>query len=260
MSLARRRSAGFTLLEVMVAMAILGLGLTAILSAQGSALASSASARNISVATGLARCKMNEVEEGLMVLGYPAADQTDSGVCCEGDESPFTCTWSVELPVLPEPKFGELDLDSELGDAGGLGALSSMPSLAPTAGATPGAGLGDIAQGLSGITGGADGAGGLAGITSMVMGMVYPQLKGIMEASTRRIVVKVSWKEGVNERSLDVTQWITNPQQAGVVGDVPDGAESLLNSGSGSGPAGAISGARSPLGGRSGASPLGGSR
>ena len=53
------RARGFTLLEVMVAVAILGLGLTAILSAQTGVFASSAHARNLSVATGLARAAGN---------------------------------------------------------------------------------------------------------------------------------------------------------------------------------------------------------
>ena len=75
------RDRGFTLLEVLVAGAILGLGLTAILSAQAGSFNASRHARNISVATGLARCKMNEVEEQLAKLGYQDLDVVDSGPC-----------------------------------------------------------------------------------------------------------------------------------------------------------------------------------
>ena len=53
---------GFTLLEVMVAVAILGLGLTAVLSAMFGSVKGVAHARGISVAVGLARCKMSEIE------------------------------------------------------------------------------------------------------------------------------------------------------------------------------------------------------
>src|SRR5262249_24136304 len=85
---------GFTLLEVLVAVAILGLGLTAILSAQAGAFASAAHARNISVATGLLRCKMGEVEEHLYKEGFQETDETGAGPCCEGDETPnIRCTW-----------------------------------------------------------------------------------------------------------------------------------------------------------------------
>ena len=98
------------------------------------------------------------------------------------------------------------------------------------------------------------------GAAALVMSMVYPQLKGIMEASTRRIVVNVTWKEGVNKRSLNVMQWITNPQQAGVIGDVPEGEESVANPASGSGSPGSTRGGRPPSGGLPGAKLPGGSR
>jgi general secretion pathway protein I len=251
---------GFTLLEVMVAVAILGLGLTAIMSAQAGAFASSAHARNLSIATGLARCKMNEIEERLMVVGYPYADESESGVCCEGDLSPFRCTWKIELPKLPEPKLGELDLQAGLGD-GGLGGLSSLD---PSTIAKPGAGIGDMAQGLAGLTGmgapggGGDGLGGLGGITSMVMGMVYPSLKLVMEASTRRVSVTINWPEGKQERGFEVVQWVTNPQQAGVMGELPEGAEPSAGSPA-AGPSSPFGGGLGPTTGRpSVSSPLGG--
>ena len=63
--LRRRRKilGGFSLLEIMVAMAILGLALSVILSAQGGLAASNRSAANLGTAESLARCKMAEVEE-----------------------------------------------------------------------------------------------------------------------------------------------------------------------------------------------------
>ena len=50
---------GFTLLEVLVAVSILGLGLTVILSSQASLFATANRSEKISVATSLARCRMN---------------------------------------------------------------------------------------------------------------------------------------------------------------------------------------------------------
>src|SRR3954471_15649397 len=111
---------GFTLLEVTVAVAILGLGLTAILSAQAGAFASAAHARNLSVATGLARCKMSEAEERLAGPdGFPELDSVETGPCCDGDTTPnVRCTWKIEKPVFPEAKFGQLDLNATLGSLG----------------------------------------------------------------------------------------------------------------------------------------------
>src|SRR5690606_3853502 len=57
----RRVLGGFTLLEVMVAVAILALSLVAIFSSEGGAIRAGARARQMSAATLLARCKMAEV-------------------------------------------------------------------------------------------------------------------------------------------------------------------------------------------------------
>src|SRR5262245_10997142 len=108
-----RRPSGFTLVEVMVSVAVLGLGLTAILSAQAGAFANSAHARNISVATGLLRCKMTELEEHLLHDGFSELDEVDSGPCCDEQDTPnMQCSWKIEKPQFPEPKYGDLDLGS----------------------------------------------------------------------------------------------------------------------------------------------------
>jgi general secretion pathway protein I len=145
------RARGFTLLEVMVAVAILGLGLTAILSAQAGSFNAARHARNISVATGLARCKMNEVEEQLLKLGYQEMDQADSGPCCEGDTTPnVRCTWKIEKLVLPEPQYGKLDLGGALSP----GAMNGPPGGAASPGGGMMGGLGGL---LGGMPGGAQG-------------------------------------------------------------------------------------------------------
>jgi general secretion pathway protein I len=220
-----RASRGFTLLEVMVAIAILGLGLTAILSAQADSFKSSTHARNISVATGLMRCKMVEVEEHLLRDGYQELAENESGVCCEGDESAMKCAWKVEKPELPEPKLGELDLDTDIG-SGKLGALGALAQGEQGKDIFSGAdgGIGDVAQVLAGAGAGSEGAPGgaegAAGIASMVMGMVYPDLKALFEASTRKITVTLSWTEGASEYEIAMAQWVTSPQEGGVVGEV----------------------------------------
>ncbi|MET0411092.1 MAG: prepilin-type N-terminal cleavage/methylation domain-containing protein, partial [Polyangiaceae bacterium] len=93
---------GFTLLEVMVAVAILGIGLTVILTSQTGLFSSSQRAANVSIAIGLARCKMNEVEADLLRDGFPIIDQSEDGVCCDDDESQFQCTWQINTVTMPE--------------------------------------------------------------------------------------------------------------------------------------------------------------
>ncbi|WP_437530278.1 prepilin-type N-terminal cleavage/methylation domain-containing protein [Sorangium sp. So ce726] len=203
------RARGFTLLEVMVAVAILGLGLTAILSAQAGAFSAAAHARNLSLANGLARCKMTELEERLAKDGLPALDEADSGPCCEGDESPnIKCSWRIEKPEMPEPKYGDLDLDTNLE---GLGALGNPGESSGTA--APSGNLDDLAQSLVG--GGAEGgesAGGISGLLQPFVDMLAPTLQPIFEASARRVTVKLTWQQGSREQSFELVQWVTIPQ------------------------------------------------
>jgi general secretion pathway protein I len=246
---------GFTLLEVLVAVSILGLGLTAILSAQAGSFASAAHARNVSVAVSLLRCKMTEVEEHLYKEGFQETDETGSGPCCDGDETPnMTCTWRADRPQFPDAQFGDLNLSSALDfsgggsgspGGGGLGALGMLSQMgggaaSPLGGASS---MTDVAKTLAdanatmtqSMAGAAPvpmtsassvtppgsptmdpngGAGsGMGGLASMAMSLVYPNLKLLFEASTRRITATVTFREGGKQHAIEVTEWFCVPQK-----------------------------------------------
>ena len=74
------RSGGFTLLEVMVALAILAISLTAIAGISAGSYAASEYARDVTVATMLARSKMIDIEEELWDGdAFPSDDKDFSG-------------------------------------------------------------------------------------------------------------------------------------------------------------------------------------
>lgn len=191
---------GFTLLEVMVAVAILAIALTAILSSEVGAMRVGNRARRTNVATLLARCKMAEVEEQVAREGLPAIDDSGEDGCCEDAEiEGYRCSWSLDRIVLPELGTGsEMDLGGEEGEEGEEGDtfdVSSPPSSEEL---------------LSG------GGGGIDGITQMAMSMAYPSLKPSLEERVRRATVTVRWNEGDREQSFDVTQFLI-----GNVGEAP---------------------------------------
>lgn len=237
----RAVSLGFSLLEVMVAIAILGLTLTVILSAQGGLAASNKSAANMGLATTYGRCKMTELEERLLKLGYPVQDNLQTEVsCCDDlrDDSGFTCDTRIEKVVLPNPPQNSLDggdMFSALASAsasasaspgalasGGLGALASqIPGASPSNNPLGGAGL-NFDGGLQNLGSNVmqqmgPGGMGAQGLLSMVMGLVYPSMKLLYEASIRRLTVTVRWHEGPNAKELGLVQYVTSPQQAGMV-------------------------------------------
>ena len=267
----RMKRRAFSLLEVMVAISILGLALTVILSAQGGLSASNKSAKNMSSAATFGRCKMTELEEKVLKYGYPLVDAVDTEVaCCDDEKDPnFTCdirTERVMLPNLPNMDGGTLEggtvatlrLDDDGGiiDTAAVTSASVNPYADPSAAAAASnfsgyAGTIDIEAGLSGI-GGQIGStvqamGGQNGLLTTVMGIVYPGVKFMMEAAIRKLTVTVRWKEGKTPKSLVLTQYITNPAQVAVEGG--DGGLAAAT-GSGSAAVGAAASSLPVSGGR----------
>lgn len=266
-----RKARGFSLLEVLMAVALFGAVVTTILSAQAGLVAGNKSAANMSQAIEIGRCKMSELEERQLKLGFPEIEEKDtSALCCDDREVPgFTCAWQVERVTLPQP--------TTLGGEGGLNALGGGLGLGLEGGAPN---IGAIASGvatsistsapmgsvLSNPLGGASldfdgglqnigtslqqsfgGAGGASGLLSMVFTLVYPSLKPLLELAIRRVTVEVKWKEGTLERSFLLQQYITNPSRAGLLSGLADagivgdgGAAAPINSGSSSTPGGGV--------------------
>jgi general secretion pathway protein I len=229
----------FSLLEVMFAVALFGAVVTFILSAQGGLVASNKRAANMSQAVQIARCRMSELEEKQLKLGFPEIEEKDtSTVCCDDQEvEGFSCDWQVERVKLPESTMlaGDAGLSSLLGGGlgldAGIGALTgglptSLPSpmgnvlLNPAGGAGLDfdAGLQGMGQSLQQSFGGA----GAQGLLSMVFSIVYPSLKPLLESAIRRITVVVRWKEGSLDRDFTLTQYVTNPSRAGLLASLAD--------------------------------------
>lgn len=218
-----RRVGAFTLLEVMVAVAILGLGLTTILTAQTGLFSSTKRAGQLSRAVGLARCKMSEIELQLLKEGYQLTADNEEGDCCEDETSELRCRWSIAPVTLPELGMG-------MGSGADAGAGESSADPASDISTVDS----NVEQGLTGLaagdTAGAMSAMGGGSIASMAMSMVYPQLKGMLEASIRKVTVQVYWKDGATEKDLKVTQYLTNPQAGGLLA-VDEGAGGAGGSG-----------------------------
>lgn len=230
---------GFSLLEVMFAVALFGAVVTFILSAQGGLMASNKRAATMSQAVEIARCRMSELEEKQLKLGYPEIEEKDtSNVCCDDQVvEGFTCDWQVERVKLPESTMlgGDAGLSSLLGGGLGLdagigsianGLPTSLPSnmgnilLNPAGGASLDfdAGLAGVGQSMQQSFGGA----GAQGLLSMVFSIVYPSLKPLLESAIRRITVDVKWKEGAIDRDFVLTQYVTNPSRAGLLASMAD--------------------------------------
>ncbi len=258
-----RSPRGFSLLEVLVAVALFGAVVTFILSAEAGLISGNKAAANMSQATELGRCRMTELEEKQLRLGFPEIEEKDSSNdCCMDTETPgFSCEWNVERVKLPEATSlgGDAGLSSLYGGNLELGGDASPGSSTPT---PAGSALINPAGGASlDFDGGLDtfgqsvqqslaGGMGAQGLLSMVFSIVYPALKPVLESAIRKITVVVRWKEGSIDREFTLTQYVTNPSRAGLIsGMVSSGAFGDGGAASGLGGLGAL------LGGLGGAAP-----
>jgi general secretion pathway protein I len=192
-------SRGFTLLEVMIAVAILGLSLTAIFSSEVGAANVAARARRQNVAATLARCKMGEIEEIVAIEGLPALEKKDTDACCEhAPIEGYECEWIVERIILPELGAQEGDEDETEQDGSQRRLTETYDEINAQGGGTPQ----EVIAGQAG------------NLTSMALELGYPILKPFLEEQVRRATVTVRWKEGPREIGFDVIQYLVSEQIA----------------------------------------------
>ncbi|MEM8608206.1 MAG: type II secretion system protein [Myxococcota bacterium] len=195
---------GFTLLEVMVAIAILGLALTAIFSSEVGASNVAQRAKRQNVATTLARCKMGEIEELVSIEGLPLVEKEDSDNCCEhAPVDGYECSWLIERVVLPE--FGTEEFGADGEEADDVEVTSEQQNRQR------------LNESYESIV--ADGntaenvvAGDAGNLSVLALQLAYPLLKPFFEEQVRRATVSVRWKEGNDERGFDVVQFLVSDQ------------------------------------------------
>lgn len=183
----RRVPAGFTLLEVMVAMAIVSLALVTALRAQSVNVDAARLAKRLTVATALARAKMVDLEEEASDKGLGDFEERECGAFdTEGFPDYRWCILREKIE-LPEGS----DLQSVLGQA-----------TSKTAG-------GSAATSASATNGGA------ARNASLVASQ-FGLIKSVLEQSIRKVVLEVYWTgpgSSGPEQKLSVATYLTDTRQ-----------------------------------------------
>lgn len=176
-----RAQGGFTLLEVMVAIAVLAVAMSAIVGVNVGAMAMTSRTKGYTIAPLLARSKMIDVEESIREKGFPDFDEREEGDFAE--EGYPAITWSSEVLKIKLP----------------------APDL------SGGADLGGALGKLTGNTAGGEslGIGPMGGDASMLMSGL-PMIMDQLEKAIREVRVTVTWADGKRETEFSVTTHIVN--------------------------------------------------
>ncbi|RYZ36487.1 MAG: prepilin-type N-terminal cleavage/methylation domain-containing protein [Myxococcaceae bacterium] len=197
------RRGGFTLLETMVAMAILSVALMAIFDLNAGAVSNHVYTKRLTVASLLARSKMTDLEQKLYDDGFDVDDDEQSGDFSEDGWTQFK--WRARIIA---PKTDGVTPDQL------IGAIFNLPM-----GGGGGGDSGDPLGGLAGLFGGAGGGDKGGGTTTSsplggaAMGMAQPMFTQMVDQLTkavREVHLTVYWKEGTQVESVDVVTHVVS--------------------------------------------------
>lgn len=211
---AARGASGFTLLEVMIALAILSVSLVALAGINSGAMNMHAYSKRLTVATMLARGKMADLEQKLQSEGLPTDDDVEQGTFEEEGYEEFR--WEAQII---RPKTEDIDVNSLMamtgmglsgGEAGG--GSDPLAALGPLADQF----IGEKApEGLAGMLGGAGGdlagmAGGAGGLLGGAMQSQMQQMLDNLGKSMREVRLTVSWGEKDSLDQFTVTTHVVS--------------------------------------------------
>jgi general secretion pathway protein I len=223
---------GFTLLEVMISLAILAIGLVAISDLNGGAVAMHAYARRATEATLLLKGKMLDIEDLLHKEGFH--DFNDEKHGSFDDDGAPDYSWRAEI-IKPDIQLDPSQLLGMLG-VGGSGSKAGGGSAGIAGAATALAGQ-LSGGGAGGIAGALQGGGAAAMMSGPLAGILQGQAKTFIETlkkSVREVRLTVSWQDGKQARSITASQqMVILPEsvgkagQANVTQQLPGGVQQL---------------------------------
>lgn len=211
MSRVRRvfRRGGFTLVEVMIALAILGLGLVVLVKGVASNVSSAASSFYMGIATDLARGKMYDLEEQLLQDGFQDAAQDEDGDFSE--EGWARIKWKAVIEPVELPSYEKLQAISQgSGEGGGSGSGSGSDGQAASDKFQSSA-LGGMMGMLGGGGGGGEGETAQEAASGGFIQSQYTMIQQVLKASIRKITLTVSWSTGIHDEEIEVILYVTDP-------------------------------------------------
>lgn len=196
MSRRERSEGGFTLVETMIALAILAIGLGMLLRSTASNIFAAQRAQMMTAAVNLTRGKMYDIEETLIVDGFQEMDQTEEGNF--SDEGWSQISWKAEIVKIELPDMSTLQ--GMNGEAGAEGAEGESATGAPAAGGM-----------LGGMLGGVGGTDPNSSAGAGIMGTYYTLISDVLKDAIRKVSLTITYDVAGDHESFVVTCYFTDP-------------------------------------------------
>lgn len=186
----RRSNAGYTLMEVLVALTILAMGLTILLGTQASSARMSERANQMALAALLARSKMIDIEHELHQEGF--SEMTESASGDFRDEGFRDIDWDAEIEVIEITPDAQEDFNATVyeqlfGDGEGGGSLSGSTAV--------------------------------SSFLPMILAQIPPLINDMAQRA-RKVTLTVTWMDGRSEMTLTVQQFVVNLNPGGAEGEI----------------------------------------
>ena len=214
----RRRLGGFTLAEVMIALAILGMSLTMLVRSIAGNIGAAQQSMYMGLVADLGRGKMYDIEEHLAQEGFKDTEEHEEGEF--DDEGWPAIKWEyrvspVELPSL-EKLLGQDQGKPGSGSGSGEDADGDGAPDPDRLAAFQKGGIGQLIDtftgGFGGDTGGdaLGGAGSGGGANLGMISMIYPIVQDTLKKSIRKIVLTIRWDTGFEAEHIDFVMYVTD--------------------------------------------------
>jgi general secretion pathway protein I len=202
------RRAGLTLVEVMIALAILGMALVLLIKSVATNIAASSSSYYMGVVADLSRGKMYDLEEEQLDKGF------QEGVLeLEGDfaeEGYPRIKWKATIEPAELPTYDKLMALANGGPGAGSGSGGEAGDGTSATDKFQSSALGGMMSMFGG--GGGDAADSAQGAqTGGFIQAQYTLIQNVLKASVRKITLTVSWSTGIHDEQVDFILYVTDP-------------------------------------------------
>jgi len=211
-----RLARGFTLIEVMIGLALLGLALTVLIKSAAGSIFNARQAQMMGVVTDLARGKMYDLEEELLKDGFNETGLSDGDDACTSfepfeDEGWKGVEWCAKIVQVELPSWDTLQGLSK-GSGSGSGAGSATAGSGMLDG-LPGGFQDSALGGMMSMLGG--GFGGEGGDADAMQGASFIQsqyalVQQILKDSIRKVTLDIKWQVMGFNREMRVVAYFTD--------------------------------------------------